>query len=152
MFDLTVDTLRYYERVGVIPPVHRNESGYRDFTTNDLNWIFLAKSLRNAGLSIESLIEFAQFAQLRKIENIEFAQKQILADQLEELDAKLAEMQEVRDLLVYKIDTYDDHIAKFKSGEISADKVEKIWERKKKNVLLAMNFTSSFRIQDVKKI
>ncbi|MFE2775162.1 MerR family transcriptional regulator [Aerococcus urinaeequi] len=131
MFDLTVDTLRYYERVGVIPPVHRNESGYRDFTTNDLNWIFLAKSLRNAGLSIESLIEFAQFAQLRKTENVEFAQKQILADQLEELDAKLAEMQEVRDLLVYKIDTYDDHIAKFKSGEITADKVEKIWERKK---------------------
>lgn len=131
MFDLTVDTLRYYERVGVIPPVHRNESGYRDFTTNDLNWIFLAKSLRNAGLSIESLIEFAQLAQLRKTENVEFAQKQILADQLEELDAKLAEMQEVRDLLVYKIDTYDDHIAKFKSGEITTDKVEKIWERKK---------------------
>lgn len=131
MFDLTVDTLRYYERVGVIPPVHRNESGYRDFTTNDLNWIFLAKSLRNAGLSIESLIEFAQLAQLRKTENVEFAQKQILADQLEELDAKLAEMQEVRDLLVYKIDTYDAHITKFKSGEITADKVEKIWERKK---------------------
>lgn len=152
MFDLTVDTLRYYERVGVIPPVHRNESGYRDFTTNDLNWIFLAKSLRNAGLSIESLIEFAQFAQLRKTENVEFAQKQILADQLEELDAKLAEMQEVRDLLVYKIDTYDDHIAKFKSGEITADKVEKIWERKKSNVLLAMDFTSRFRILDVKKI
>lgn len=131
MFDLTVDTLRYYERVGVIPPVHRNESGYRDFTTNDLNWIFLAKSLRNAGLSIESLIEFAQLAQLRKTENVEFAQKQILADQLEELDAKLAEMQEVRNLLVYKIDTYADLIAKFKSGEITADKVEKIWERKK---------------------
>ncbi|MEG0628522.1 MAG: MerR family DNA-binding transcriptional regulator, partial [Enterococcus sp.] len=34
MFDLTPDTLRYYERVGVIPPVHRNESGYREYTTN----------------------------------------------------------------------------------------------------------------------
>lgn len=37
MLDLSVDTLRYYERVGVIPPVHRNESGYQDYTTNDLN-------------------------------------------------------------------------------------------------------------------
>lgn len=37
MFGLTVDTLRYYERVGVIPPVHRNESGYRDYKTSDLN-------------------------------------------------------------------------------------------------------------------
>ena len=33
MFDLSVDTLRYYERVGVIPPVQRNESGYRVYTT-----------------------------------------------------------------------------------------------------------------------
>ncbi|ASV94548.1 MerR family transcriptional regulator [Enterococcus durans] len=131
MFDLSVDTLRYYERVGVIPSVHRNESGYRDYTTNDLNWIYLAKNLRNAGLSIESLIEFAQLAQLRKTKNVEKAQKQILSDQLKELEQKLAEMQEVRDLLIYKIETYDDHIAKFKAGEMEPDKVEKLWERKK---------------------
>lgn len=49
LFDLTTDTLRYYERVGVIPPVTRNESGYREYTTRDLNWVFLAKSLRSAG-------------------------------------------------------------------------------------------------------
>lgn len=131
MFDLSVDTLRYYERVGVIPPVHRNASGYRDYTTNDLNWIYLAKNLRSAGLTVESLIEFAQLAQLRKTQNVEEAQKQILFDQLEELDKKLAVMQEVRELLVYKIETYDEHIAKFKTGEMSADKAEKLWERKK---------------------
>ncbi|BAO07497.1 MULTISPECIES: MerR family transcriptional regulator [Enterococcus] len=131
MFDLSVDTLRYYERVGVIPPVSRNESGYRDYTTNDLNWIYLAKNLRNAGLSVESLIEFAHLAQLREAQNVEKAQKQILVDQLEELDRKLEEMQEVRELLVYKIETYDEHIAKFKAGEMTPDKVEKLWERKK---------------------
>lgn len=131
MFDLSVDTLRYYERVGVIPPIHRNKSGYRDYTTNDLNWIYLAKSLRNAGLSVESLIEFAHLAQLRETENVEEAQKQILIDQLEELDKKLSEMREVRDLLVYKIETYDYHIAKFKTGELDPDKTEKLWERKK---------------------
>ena len=131
MFDLSVDTLRYYERVGVIPPVSRNESGYRDYTTNDLNWIYLAKNLRNAGLSVESIIEFAHLAQLREAQNVEKAQKQILVDQLEELDRKLEEMQEVRELLVYKIETYDEHIAKFKAGEMTPDKVEKLWERKK---------------------
>ncbi|MCH1723487.1 MerR family transcriptional regulator [Lactococcus formosensis] len=131
MFDLSVDTLRYYERVGVIPPIHRNMSGYRDYTTNDLNWIYLAKSLRNAGLSVESLIEFAHLAQVRETENVEEAQKQILVDQLGELDKKLSEMHEVRDLLVYKIETYDDHIAKFKTGELDPDKIEKLWERKK---------------------
>ncbi|MGQ4678919.1 MerR family transcriptional regulator [Paenibacillus polymyxa] len=131
MFDLSVDTLRYYERVGVILPVHRNASGYRDYKTNDLNWIYLAKNLRSAGLTVESLIEFAHLAQLRKTQNVEEAQKQILFDQLEELDKKLAVMQEVRELLVYKIETYDEHIAKFKTGEMSADKAEKLWERKK---------------------
>lgn len=131
MFDLSVDTLRYYERVGVIPPVHRNPSGYRDYTTTDLNWIYLAKSLRNAGLSVESLIEFVKLAQLRGIQDVEEVQKQILFDQLEEVDEKIAELQKVRDLLVYKIETYDDHIAKFKAGEITPDKVEKLWERKK---------------------
>ncbi|HBM4571622.1 TPA: MerR family transcriptional regulator [Listeria innocua] len=131
MFGLTVDTLRYYERVGVIPPVHRNESGYRDYKTSDLNWVYLVKSLRNAGLSVESLIEFATLAQLRETENVEAAQKQVLIDQLKELDEKLAEMKQVRDLLVYKIDTYDSHISQFKTGELTADNVEKLWERDK---------------------
>ncbi|GAA2909267.1 MULTISPECIES: MerR family transcriptional regulator [Enterococcus] len=131
MFDLSVDTLRYYERVGVIPPVHRNKSGYREYSTNDLNWIYLAKNLRNAGLSVESLIEFANLAQLRGKQDVEESQKQILFDQLEELDQKITEMQEVRELLLYKIETYDEHIAKFKTGELSTEKVEKLWERNK---------------------
>ncbi|EAF6131029.1 MerR family transcriptional regulator [Listeria monocytogenes] len=131
MFGLTVDTLRYYERVGVIPPVHRNESGYRDYKTSDLNWVYLVKNLRNAGLSIESLIEFATLAQLRETQNVEAAQKQVLVDQLKELDEKLAEMKKVRELLVYKIDSYDSHIAQFKAGELNADNVEKLWERNK---------------------
>lgn len=130
MFDLSVDTLRYYERVGVIPPVNRNESGYRDYQTNDLNWIYLAKNLRNAGLSVESLIEFAHLAQLRETQNVEEAQKQILHDQLAELDEKLAQMRQVRELLVYKIETYDEHVGKFQAGTIIPEKVEKLWERK----------------------
>ncbi|HAA7620443.1 TPA_asm: MerR family transcriptional regulator [Listeria monocytogenes] len=131
MFGLTVDTLRYYERVGVIPPVHRNESDYRDYKTSDLNWVYLVKNLRNAGLSVESLIEFATLAQLRETQNVEAAQKQVLVDQLKELDEKLAEMKKVRELLVYKIDSYDSHIAQFKAGELNADNVEKLWKRDK---------------------
>ena len=131
MFNLTVDTLRYYERVGIIPPVSRNSSGYRDYKTKDLNWVYLVKNLRNAGLSIESLIEFSTLAQLRDKQNVENEQKHILKEQLVELDKKLEEMQQTRELLVYKIETYEDHIAKFKAGELDPDKVEKLWERKK---------------------
>lgn len=65
-FDLTADTLRYYERIGVIPPVTRNDSGYRDYQVRDLNWIYLVKRLRDAGLTTESLIEFATLAQMNR--------------------------------------------------------------------------------------
>lgn len=43
--DITADTLRYYERVGMIPPVHRTESGIRDYTEEDLGWVKLVAVL-----------------------------------------------------------------------------------------------------------
>lgn len=76
--NISQDTLRYYEKVGVIPPVNRDENGYRIYNDSDLNWIYLVKNLRNAGVSIESLIEFCRLAQLPKNENIQTQQKQIL--------------------------------------------------------------------------
>lgn len=126
-FGLTSDTLRYYERVGIIPPVTRNRSGYRDYTIADLNWIYLVKTLRSAGLSIELLIEFSDLAQLRDKHDVVDAQKQVLHDQRAELDEKIAHLQTVRDLLTYKIDHYDDHVAKFKPGE-DGNNVEPLWE------------------------
>lgn len=125
MFDITIDTIRYYERIGVIPPIKRDKNGYRIYTKRDLNWIFLAKSLRNAGLSINSLVEFATLAQMDG--DKKFAQKEILNEQLIEIDNKIEEMNTVRDLLHYKLDTYDDHIAKFKTDELSDDNVEELW-------------------------
>lgn len=130
MFGLSIDTLRYYERIGVIPPVTRGENGYRNYQTNDLNWIFLAKSLRSAGLSIESLIEFADLAKLSEVQNVAGAQKQVLKDQLNEIDQKIKEMNEIRALLKYKLDTYDEHLTQFKNGELTPDNVEKLWEMK----------------------
>ncbi|CRH17509.1 MerR family transcriptional regulator [Carnobacterium maltaromaticum] len=130
LFNLSIDTLRYYEKAGVIPPVTRSENGYRDYQIRDLNWIYLAKTLRKAGMSIDSLQEFARLAQLHDgaNENVEIKQKQILIDQLEAVDEKLEDMQQARDLLAYKVKTYDDHIAKFKNGELLEKNSEKLWE------------------------
>ena len=130
LFNLSIDTLRYYEKAGVIPPVTRSENGYRDYQIRDLNWIYLAKTLRKAGMSIDSLQEFARLAQLHDgaNENVEIKQKQILIDQLEAVAEKLEEMQQARDLLAYKVKTYDDHIAKFKNGELLEKNSEKLWE------------------------
>ncbi len=76
--NISQDTLRYYEKVGVVPPVNRDENGYRIYNDSDLNWIYLVKNLRNAGVSIESLIDFCRLAQFPKNENIQTQQKQIL--------------------------------------------------------------------------
>ena len=128
MFDLPIDTIRYYERVGVIPPITRDKNGYRIYAKRDLNWIFFSFILRKAGLSIESLIEFATLAQSK--ENVRAAQKQILQDQLTEINVKLEEMVRARDLLEYKIETFDDHVAKINAGELSDDEVEELWTMK----------------------
>ena len=57
-YNLSAETLRYYERVCVIPPVNRNENGIRDYTEVNCNWVNFIKCMRDAGLSIESLIEY----------------------------------------------------------------------------------------------
>ncbi|EOA9306945.1 MerR family transcriptional regulator [Staphylococcus aureus] len=130
LMNISQDTLRYYEKVGVIPPVNRDENGYRIYNDSDLNWIYLVKNLRNAGVSSESLIEFCRLAQLPKNENIQAQQKQILNKQLEELNENLKTIHDVRDLLQYKIDNYDNHIAKINASDNYDDNVERLWERK----------------------
>jgi DNA-binding transcriptional MerR regulator len=57
-FDLSADTLRYYERVGLIPPVARTSSGLRDYREGDLRWVEFIKCMRSAGVSIEALVEY----------------------------------------------------------------------------------------------
>lgn len=130
-FNLTPDTLRYYEQVGVIPPVKRNHSGYRDYTTNDLNWIYLVKNLKSAGLSINSLVEFAALSQETHSKKVATAQKDILTKQLTEIEDKITEMLQVRDLLAYKIETYDEHVAKFKATHDPSEIIEPLWQWKK---------------------
>lgn len=127
LLGVSTDTLRYYERIGVIPPVERDHNGYRNYKTNDLNWIYLAKSLRGAGLSIESLIEFATLA--RKGGSVRAAQKEILHEQLDTLNKKLVQMTETRAMLQYKIDTFDEHLAKFDSGQMTKDNAEELWKK-----------------------
>jgi DNA-binding transcriptional MerR regulator len=57
-YGLSADTLRYYERVGLIPPVNRTETGIRDYNELDLRRVDFVKCMRSAGLPIEVLIEY----------------------------------------------------------------------------------------------
>ena len=99
------DTIRYYERIGLVPRVNRKKSGIRDFTEEDCSWDEFIKCMRNAGLSIESLIEYVALYQQGK-ERLG-ARKQILIEQRKELTERITEMQSTLAKLDYKIEIYD---------------------------------------------
>ena len=107
-YDLTADTLRYYERIGLIPPVHRNASGNRDFTEEDLGWVEFIKCMRNAGLSIEALIDYVKMFQ-EGISTVG-ARKHLLVEQRQMLAERIEAMQETLKRLDCKIDGYEERM------------------------------------------
>ena len=108
-FGISQDTLRYYERIGLIPHVTRNKSGIRDYTEHDCKWVEFIKCMRNAGLPIEVLIEYVALFQ-QGSETVA-ARKELLIEQRKQLKAKMDDMQKTLDRLDYKIATYEQGIA-----------------------------------------
>lgn len=109
-YGISSDTLRYYERVGLIPPVNRNESGIRDYNELDLRRVDFIKCMRSAGLPIEVLVEYVALVQ-QGDKTIE-ARKEILKDQRELLVARMKEMQKTLDILDHKIEVYEKAVLK----------------------------------------
>ena len=109
-FDVSVDTLRYYERIGLIPPVHRTGGGQRDYGENDTRWVEFIKCMRGAGVSIETLVEYVALFQKGK-ESIQarkallLAQRMKIADRIAELNAALARLDK-------KLDGYEERMLK----------------------------------------
>ena len=108
-YDISADTLRYYERIGLIPPVPRNKSGIRNYDTESCRWIELMKCMRKAGVQIEALIEYVTL--FRQGENTADARKAILVEQREQLMERMEDMQTSLNLLNQKIENYE-HILK----------------------------------------
>lgn len=107
-YGLSADTLRYYERIGLIPTVNRNKSGIRDYTEEDCGWVEFIKCMRNAGIQIEALIEYV--ALFQSGEETTYARKQILIEQRDQLQVKMEHIKETIERLNYKIERYDQTI------------------------------------------
>ena len=104
--NLSADTLRYYERIGLIPEVNRTESGIRNYTEKDLGFVELAKNMRRAGISISSLVKYVKLYK-KGVSTIE-ARKQLLISQREVIKEKLNELQNSFEMITYKINNYDE--------------------------------------------
>ncbi len=107
-FDLSQDTLRYYERIGLIPSVNRNKSGIRDYTEEDCRWVEFIKCMRNAGLPIEALIEYVGLFQ--QGDATVKARKDLLTEQRKQLIAKMEDMNKTLERLNYKIESYEQSV------------------------------------------
>ena len=116
---ISSDTLRYYERIGLIPPVNRSDSGIRDYNELDLRRVDFVKCMRSAGLPIEILIEYVGLVQ-RGDKTIE-ARKEILVEQRELLVARMKEMQKTLDILDHKIEVYENAVLRKEKGIIQTE-------------------------------
>lgn len=107
---LSSDTLRYYERVGLIPKIKRNKNGIREYTEEDCIKIEFIKCMRKAGLPINVLKEY--MALLQQGDTTTEARKQILIEQRYQLAEKIEEMKETLAYLDRKIELYEERLSK----------------------------------------
>ena len=107
IYDLPADTLRYYERVGLIPNVRRSSGGIRDYSEDDCHWIEFIKCMRSAGLPIDVLIEYVSLFQ-QGDSTIE-ARKQLLIEQRRQLTEKMEDMRKTLERLDHKIEGYENN-------------------------------------------
>lgn len=113
-YDISADTLRYYERIGLLEHVRRNESGIRDYSDADCARIQFIKCMRGANVSIEALIEYMQL--FAEGDSTVAARKALLEEQRHLVQERINEMQAGLDRLNYKIDNYDSIIRKAEQG------------------------------------
>ncbi len=105
---VSADTIRYYERIGLIPPVTRNASGIRDFTEHDINVLEFVRYFRSAGMSVESLIDYIGLV-TQGDQTIE-ARLSLLLEEREALIERIDKLQSALDRLSHKIDNYQNKV------------------------------------------
>ena len=115
-FNLSPDTLRYYERAGVIPEVKRTKGGIRDYSEEDVKWVENAACMRNAGVPVEMLTEYVRLFQMGN-ETIQ-ARRDLLLEVQSQVQAKLDQYQATMDRLNYKISRYEEAV---KTGVLNWD-------------------------------
>ena len=105
-YGISADTLRYYERVGVIPEVNRTKGGIRNYSEEDIKWVENAICMRNAGVPVEMLIDYVRL--FREGNATLQARCDLLVEARQAIQEQMDKLQETADLLDYKISRYDE--------------------------------------------
>lgn len=107
---VSADTIRYYERIGLLPRVRRNKSGIRDFSEQNIATLEFIRCFRRAGMSVESLIEYMNLVE--QGEGTEEARMHLLQEQRDKLDTRIDELIATRNRMDYKIKNYQNKLLK----------------------------------------
>lgn len=108
---LSIDTLRYYERIGLVEPPARDSGGRRDYSDDDLTWLEFLTRLRTTGMPIRMMREYAQLR--HRGTGTAARRRQILVDHRTGVRERIAELRACLDVLDYKIDNYEQVERKF---------------------------------------
>lgn len=107
-YGLSADTLRYYERIGLLPRVARKANGVRDYRQEDCQMIEFIKCLRGAGMPVDLLIQY--FALVKQGDATTRQRLEMLTSQREVLLNRRRELEETLRRLEYKISLYDQKL------------------------------------------
>lgn len=115
-YGITPETLRYYERIGLLPKIGKDSRGRRLYTETDVEWVGYVARLRRAGVSIESLLDYIHL--FHEGEGTEKERRDILLGEKERIEARIRELEEARDYLDLKIRRYDECIRPFEKAHL----------------------------------
>ncbi|WP_079038384.1 MerR family transcriptional regulator [Streptomyces sp. NBRC 110028] len=101
---LTAHTLRWYERIGLMPHVDRTHTGQRRFTNRDLDWLDLVGKLRLTGMTVADMVRYAEL--VREGEHTFAEREELLTAHRANVRERIAELESTLDVLDFKIDKY----------------------------------------------
>ncbi|HEU0297162.1 MAG TPA: MerR family transcriptional regulator [Anaerolineales bacterium] len=101
---LTTHTLRYYERIGLIHPINREENTRRCYTAEDVGWINFLLKLRATGMSIKDMQRYAELQ--RQGDETLLERVEMLKSLRDQVETHLEELSENLKLVRYKIEFY----------------------------------------------
>lgn len=119
-YHISADTLRYYERVGVIPTVNRTGNGIRDYTEQDLGCVENAICMRNAGVPVEMVVQYMKLCQQGDETFVD--RRDLLRSVRDDLLKQVEKCQRELERLEYKIGRYE---AAIETGVLVWDHEEK---------------------------
>jgi DNA-binding transcriptional MerR regulator len=114
---LSIDTLRYYERIGLVEPPARDSGGRRTYSDEDLSWLHFLTRLRTTGMPIRMMREYAQLR--HRGDGTAARRRQILVDHRAEVRERINELQSCLGMLDYKITNYEPVERKWHGEDLS---------------------------------